>query len=178
MQRKEARTKKAAYYFRHRHRHRHRHRTFSDGDGTFTIIGIDRNTASSKGKGSQTLFYKFYNIVDHQSPPTNSDDYDRIPCVELHKDPDIVWTIDGVSPSRAYMTQSLNLNDDGSPLTLKSALGGMYKEAWQVAYDNEIRKLVTTTMYPIPKSMIPSDRRRYITYYNPVIKEKIKEVVL
>ncbi len=59
---------------------------------------------------------------------------------ELHKDPDIVWTIDGVNPSRGYMTQSLNLNDDGSPLTLKSG--------------------------------------RDITYYDPVIKEKIKEGVL
>jgi hypothetical protein len=71
----------------------------------------------------------------------------------------------------------LNLNEDGSPRTFASALAGEHGAAWQLANANEFRKLVTTTstMKPIHKSSIPADRRRDIAYYNPRVKEKIKE---
>jgi hypothetical protein len=70
-----------------------------------------------------------------------------------------------------------NLNEDGSLLTFASALAGEHGAAWQLVNDDEFRKLVTTTatMKPIHNSSIPADRRRDIAYYNPQVKEKVKD---
>jgi hypothetical protein len=116
------------------------------------------------------------------TPPTNIDDYDHIPCAELHNDVGIEWTTPAATSSAffAATATSLNLNDDGTPITLASVLAGKFKHEWEIAADNEFRKLITTTqtMRPIHKHHIPADRRRDITYYNPVLKEKMKDDVL
>jgi hypothetical protein len=72
----------------------------------------------------------------------------------------------------------LNLNEAGSPLTFASALAGEHGAAWQLVNDDEFRKLVTTTSTIKPihnKSSIPADRPRDIAYYNPQVKEKVKD---
>jgi hypothetical protein len=157
-------------------------RLFKDDYGTHQIVSIDRNNACHKGKGSQTVFYKYYNVLAHMTPPTNIDDYDHIPCAELHKDVGIEWTTPAATSSAflAATATSLNLNDDGTPITLASVLAGKFRNEWEVAADEEFRKLITTTktMRPIHKQEIPADRRKDITYYNPVLKEKMKEGVL
>jgi hypothetical protein len=59
---------------------------FKDDNGPQRIVSIDRNHARSTGPGSKTLFYRFYNIMDFMSPPTNHNDYDHIPCAEMLND--------------------------------------------------------------------------------------------
>jgi hypothetical protein len=157
-------------------------RLFKDDFGTHQIVSIDRNSVCDKGKGSQTVFYKYYNVLAHMTPPTNIDDYDHIPCAELHNDVGIEWTTPAATSSAffAATATSLNLNDDGTPITLASVLAGKFRHEWEVAADDEFRKLITTTqtMRPIHKHQIPADRRKDITYYNPVLKEKMKGNVL
>jgi hypothetical protein len=166
--------KRAKKYFQHCMR------LFKDDFGTHQIVSIDRNSACNKGKGSQTVFYKYYNVLTHMTPPTNIDDYDHIPCAELHQDVGIEWTTAAATSSAFLAATSLNLNDDGSPITWASVSAGKFSAEWEVAADDEIRKLITTTqtMRPIHKSEIPADRRKDITYYNPVLKEKMKDGVL
>jgi uncharacterized membrane protein YgcG len=154
---------------------------FTDDVGTQRVVGIDTNVATSKGAGSKTLFYRYYCITDHMSPPTNDNDYDHIPCAELLRDSAVEWTeADTVAMAMSTDTTPLNLNSDGTPLTLTKGLASEFHAEWQEASDNEVRKLITTTetMEPIHKCDIPADRRGDITYYNRVPKEKIKEGAL
>ena len=111
------------------------------------------------------------------TPPSNVDDYDRIPCSELHQDSTVEWPTESQVATSFMAASSLNLHEDGSPLTLSRALNGPHREDWLLAADKEIRKLITTTqtMRPILKSDIPVERRKDITYYNPVCREKMKD---
>jgi hypothetical protein len=154
---------------------------FTDDVGTQRVVGIDTNVATSKGAGSKTLFYRYYCITDHMSPPTNDNDYDHIPCAELLRDSAVEWTeADTVAMAMSTESTPLNLNSDGTPLTLTQGLASEFHAEWQEASDNEVRKLITTTgtIEPIHKYDIPADRRGDITYYNRVPKEKIKEGAL
>ena len=163
--------KRCAKYFRNKNRF------FKDETGHNKIVEIERNSACSSGKGSQTMFYKYFNVDKHMTPPTNIDDYDRTPCAELHQDPNVEW-ISKEDIAVAYMANSsLNLNADGTPLTYSKALKGEDREAWLLEHDTEIRKLIsgTHTMHPIHKQAITADRQRDITYFNPVCREKIKD---
>jgi hypothetical protein len=74
-------------------------------------------------------------------------------------------------------TSVLNLNDDGSPLTFQRAMKGEFQAEWNHANDQEICKLVTTSekMCLIHKNNIPSERRGDVMYYNPQVKQKIKD---
>ena len=152
-------------------------RFFQDDTGTFQIVDIDRNSAILHGEGSQTLFYKFFNVIEHLTPPSNIDDYDHIPCAELHRDPTVQWTSRARLASAFMSTTSLNLNEDGSPLTFSKALDSPHRDAWQLEHDVEIRKLIsgTKTMHPVHRNTIPQDRQRDITYFNPVCREKMKD---
>ena len=163
--------KKGVKYFRNKSR------MFRDEDGIHQIVDIERNSACSSGKGSQTLFYKYFNVTQFITPPTNVDDYDHIPCAELHQDAKIEW-ISQTQFADAYLAgTSLNLNADGTPLSYNKALKSDFREEWLLENDVEIRKLITTTetMRPIHKREIPTERRGDVTYYNPVCKEKMKE---
>ena len=72
---------------------------------------------------------------------------------------------------------SLNLNEDGPPLTFSKALDSPHRVAWQLKHDVEIRKLIsgTQTMHPIHRRDISADRQKDITYFNPVCKKKMKD---
>jgi hypothetical protein len=41
----------------------------TDSDGTYRIIAIDENGRRTTGAGRNTLFYKYYNINEHMTPP-------------------------------------------------------------------------------------------------------------
>jgi hypothetical protein len=108
------------------------------------------------------MFYRYYNIIDHMTPPTNDNDYDHVPCAELLRDPKVSWTTataQAQAMSASSSTDVMNLNDDGSPLTHASALKGPNQTVWRLADDKEHRKLVTEsqTMHVIHKSAIPVD---------------------
>jgi hypothetical protein len=110
------------------------------------------------------------------TPPTNI--YEHIPCAELLRDKTVKWTT-VATLAMAMHASVLNLNEDGSPLTFQRAMKGEFQAEWDHANDQEICKLITTTetMCLIHKRAIPSERRGDITYYNPQVKEKIKEGV-
>jgi hypothetical protein len=153
---------------------------FTDEAGPQCIVAVERNQACSTGPGSNTIFYQYYNIIDHMTPPTNDNDYDHVPCVELLRDPKVHWTTataQAQAMSASSSTDVMNLNDDGSPLTHASALKGPNQPVWRLADDKEHRKLVTEskTMHVIHKSAIPADRRKDVAYYNPQVKEKYKD---
>ena len=137
-------------------------------DGARVISGIDRDVSSSSG----TLYYRL--DIPGQKLPI------RIPCHRLLRDRTALWKRTSITPGIAMTATTpsiLNLNEDGSPLTYASALASDHAAEWQLANDEEMRKLVTATqtMKPIHKSHIPADRRRDVAYYNPQVKEKIKD---
>ena len=143
---------------------------FKDKEGPQCIVDIERNHANTTGPGSQTLFYRYYNIIDHMTPPTNHNDYDHIPCAELLSDPTITWTTASATAQAMSASSSadiMNLNLDGSPLTHASALKGPNEPVWRRADDTEHRKLTTETgtMHVISKNDIPADRRKDVAYY-------------
>jgi hypothetical protein len=167
---------------------------FTDDEGAQRVVGIDINAAVCRGAGSKTLFYKYYSVTDHMTPPTNDNDYNHIPCTELLNDKTVEWTNsatlamamaaewtdpDNTNMAPATDTNVLNLNPDGTPLTMNTGLHGPFQKEWEHAADDEVRKLLTTTktMAPVLKCDIPVDRRGDITYYNRVAREKIKEGV-
>jgi hypothetical protein len=135
-------------------------------NGTCRITAVEQDTSTTSG----TLFY----LVR-----SNSGKEYRVPCNALLQHQSASWKRSDSLPNAALITTPviLNLNDDGSALTFASALAGAYGPEWQLANDAEFRKLVTTsgTIAPIQKDAIPVDRRRDITYYNPQVKEKIKD---
>jgi len=70
----------------------------------------------------------------------------------------------------------LNTNPDGTPLKHRQALNGPNREQWQQADDLEFTKLfeTTKTLCPIHYTDVPTDRRKDVSYYNPQVKEKVK----
>ena len=71
---------------------------------------------------------------------------------------------------------SLNLTDDGRPLTYRLAKESSNAKLWKIEEAVEIRKLMNTaTINPRHAKDIPFDRIRDITYYNPQVTEKFKD---
>jgi hypothetical protein len=73
------------------------------------------------------------------------------------------------------LTDILNLDANGKPLTYSSAKRGPDRLAWERAEAEEIIRLILTgTIFPIPHSLVPKDRwtNNEIVYYNPVVKQK------
>jgi hypothetical protein len=100
---------------------------YSNTDGPQRITAIYCNRACASGPGSKTLFFRYYNIIDHLALPSTENDYDHIPCAELLRDTKIEWKT-GAAKAQAMSAVSstgiMNLNTDGSPLTHASAIGG------------------------------------------------------
>jgi hypothetical protein len=111
------------------------------------------------------------------APPAQESAYRYTPCNVLTRDQNIVWTsARDIAVALNVHAQALNLNMDGSPITWASTHSGEDAAEWRLADDIEFRKLWTSgTIRPIHKRDIPADRRSDITYYNPVVKEKIKD---
>ena len=73
----------------------------------------------------------------------------------------------------------LNLDVHGNPLTYKTAKAGPDKAHWEKAGGDEITRLITSsTIFPIPKHRVPANKWRDIVYYNPVVKQKIKNGIV
>ncbi len=73
------------------------------------------------------------------------------------------------------LTDTLNLDANGKPLTYSSAKRGPDRLAWErVEAEEIIRLILTGTIFPIPHSRVPKDRwtNNKIVYYNPVVKQK------
>ncbi len=69
---------------------------------------------------------------------------------------------------------TVNLIEDGSFLTARSALNGPHKEEWLTAFGEEIDFLIDTkTAKFIHHHQIPSAKS--ISYYNPQLKIKMKD---
>lgn len=72
-----------------------------------------------------------------------------------------------------HFISSLNLDANGSPLTLRSALSQHNAAEWFTASDTEMTKLLSTKcIQPIHKTQIPKDRVQDVTYYTQKPKEK------
>ena len=77
-------------------------------------------------------------------------------------------------PPRA--TTTLNLDIHGQPLTYKNAKAGPDRERWTTAEIVELCRLIDSrTLFALPYNAIPKDRRSDVVYYNPVVKQKIKD---
>jgi hypothetical protein len=81
-------------------------RLFTDSDKTYRIIAIDRNGKRTTGVGRNTLFYKYYDINEHVTPPTDDDDYEHTPCAKFKRDNTNTW-ITEAEAGTALMAQSL-----------------------------------------------------------------------
>jgi hypothetical protein len=76
----------------------------------------------------------------------------------------------------AYAFAAGDMDDDGEELKYKSCITGPDKDYWIKATINEFHKLFTQydTMRPIKYTDIPEHKRKYISYYNPQCKTKMK----
>jgi hypothetical protein len=69
-----------------------------------------------------------------------------------------------------------DMDDTGEELKYKSCIKGPDKDHWIKASIKEFHKLFTQydTMRPIKLANIPEHKKKFITYYNPQCKTKIK----
>jgi len=84
--------------------------------------------------------------------------------------------------ARAYSTfhssdlsPILNLTKDGKQLTYRNVMRGDDQDLWEAASGIEFIKLVVDrkTLVPIHPHEQPADQRKFTTYYNPQVKEKL-----
>ena len=88
----------------------------------------------------------------------------------------ITVTTSTSTPANSAQETALNLNQDGTPLTYRTAKSGPNRDHWQDAEDTEVSRLLDSqTMYPRHPQDQPLDRRKDTTYYNPQTKEKLKD---
>ena len=112
----------------------------------------------SPGKPSLGSKYMF----DVLSAPTvfDSDGFDASAHSTFHSSPD---------------DPRLNINADGTPLTMRSALRGPDGDKWEAEQAKEFTRLLgSKTIKPILRKDQPADRRKDTTYYNPQMKEKLE----
>jgi hypothetical protein len=69
----------------------------------------------------------------------------------------------------------LNIDDLGRKLTLARALTGPNAAEWRAAHLAEMKKLIPGIMHAVHLTDIAPDRRRDIIYFNPVVKEKLRD---
>ena len=85
---------------------------------------------------------------------------------------DVIFETD---PNAVHPSQALNLDANGNPLTMASALKGPDAPLWvQERYNELVRLLDSGTLHGTLMTDIPVERRRDITYYNEQVKEKMK----
>lgn len=118
----------------------------------------------------------FSSEADHYSHDSL---HDYITAWYLHllpHSPNWVRAITHLAHANGASTTALNLNDDGSPLTYRTAKSGPNSARWQEAEDAEISRLLDTeVMFPRQPTDQPAERRSDTTYYNPQTKEKITD---
>ena len=71
----------------------------------------------------------------------------------------------------------LNITTDGKQLTYRGVMHGEDQDLWGAASGAELIKLIVErkTLVSIHKHEQPADQRKYTTYYNPQVKEKLDE---
>jgi hypothetical protein len=71
----------------------------------------------------------------------------------------------------------LNITPDGKQLTYRGVMRGEDQDLWGAASGAELIKLIVErkTLVPIHKHEQPADQRKYTTYYNPQVKEKLDD---
>ena len=69
----------------------------------------------------------------------------------------------------------LNITSEGKQLTYRSVMRGADHDLWSIAHGKELIKLIIErkTLVPIHQHEQPHDQRRFTTYYNPQVKEKL-----
>jgi len=74
----------------------------------------------------------------------------------------------------------LNITAAGQVLNYRTAITGPDAEDWRRSEDKEWARLIrqTATIAPVHYREIPSERRKDISYYNPQVREKIKDGVV
>jgi hypothetical protein len=69
---------------------------------------------------------------------------------------------------------SLNLDNKGNPLTMRTAMAGPNKDNWVQADEEEFERFFKKqTIMPIQPHEVPRERRRDITYMSKQTKEKV-----
>ena len=163
-------------------------RTFKDNeDGqTYQVQRIVKS--KSDRKNPPTAFYELANINEHSnSRRMNEMDFEYQPCDEffilkrngeyLYRGNEYEWmpTLNSVFHAKVDQ-QLLNLDDDGKPITNRTALKSIHRDAWLIEHAKEIKNLmITGTIVPRRQNEQPLDRRKDTKYYSPQVKEKLAD---
>ena len=163
-------------------------RTFKDNeDGqTYQVQRVVKSKADKKNP--PTAFYELANINEHSnSRRLNELDYEYQPCEEFfilkrggdyqYRGNEYEWlpTLNSVYHAKVDQ-QLLNLDDDGKPLTNRSALKSVHRADWLNEHAKEIKNLMKTgTIVPRRQTDQPRDRWKDTKHYSPQVKEKLAE---
>ena len=144
--------------------------------------------SKSDRKNPPTAFYELANINEHSnSRRMNEMDFEYQPCDEffilkrngeyLYRGNEYEWmpTLNSVFHAKVDQ-QLLNLDDDGKPITNRTALKSIHRDAWLIEHAKEIKNLmITGTIVPRRQNEQPLDRRKDTKYYSPQVKEKLAD---
>ncbi len=163
-------------------------RTFKDTeDGqTYQVQRVVKSKADKKNP--PTAYYELANINEHANTKRMTEfDYEYQPCEEFfiqkrggeyqYRGSTYEWlpTLNSVYHPKVDQ-QLLNLDDDGKPLTNRTALKSIHRHSWLVEHANEIKNLMDTgTIIPRKQADQPRDRWKDTKYYNPQVKEKLAD---
>ena len=163
-------------------------RTFKDNeDGqTYQVQRVVKSKADRKTP--PTAFYELANINEHSnSRRMNEMDFEYQPCDEffilkrngeyLYRGNEYEWmpTLNSVFHAKVDQ-QLLNLDDDGKPITNRTALKSIHRDDWLIEHAKEIKNLMNTgTIVPRRLNDQPLDRRKDTKYYSPQVKEKLAD---
>ena len=139
-------------------------------------------------KNPPTAYYELANINQHSNSKRMSEhDYEYQPCDEFfilkrggecqYRGNEYEWMPGLNSVFHAKVDQQLlNLDDDGNPLTNRTALKSIHRADWLEEHAKEINNLIKTgTIIPRKQSSQPRDRWKDTKYYSPQVKEKLSD---
>ena len=163
-------------------------RTFKDtGDGqTYQVQRVVKSKADKKSP--PTPFYELANIHEHSNSKRMTElDHEYQPCEEFfilkrngeyhYRGNEYEWlpTLNSVFHARIDQ-QLLNLDDDGKPLTNRTALKSIHRDDWLIEHAKEIKNLMNTgTIVPRKPTEQPRDRWKDTKHYSPQVKEKLAD---
>lgn len=163
-------------------------RTFKDNeDGhTYQVQRVVKSKADKKNP--PTAYYELANINEHSNSRRMSEqDYEYQPCDEFfilkrngehqYRGEEYEWLTSLNSVYHPTVDQQLlNLDDDGKPLTNRSALKSVHRADWLDEHAKEIKNLIKTgTIVPRTQTDQPRDRWKDTKHYSPQVKEKLAE---
>ena len=164
-------------------------RSFTDSqDGsqfTVTAVVVLKGTPLTKVHRHK-LFFQYYDNSLYTSDPRTEHLQEHTPVSEFfsfskNRYRPILSMASWLDPPQLNSTfhrsptdPILNQNADGTPLTLRSALSGPRAQEWLSAREVTLARLLDNKkMRAIMPADIPVHRRRDITYYKEVLKEKL-----